>query len=164
MFSKWKHKQTTTTTNSETCVGGLEKDGDGGDSHPRSYRTHLIFAGKRDPEGGAGQSVVTQGGSHYYGGHSTSHSFSSHSNHPFAQSQQHLRSGGQSGSGAGPQPHPHHFHPSTAQPDTSRRKPSRNPASFFEEDCYRPGNKQVRKFIPFQSTYYVNFIWKMFHT
>jgi hypothetical protein len=138
MFSKWKHKQTTTTTNSEACIGGLEKDGDGGDSHPRSYRTHLIFAGKRDPEGTVGQSVVTQPGSHYYGGHSTSMSFSSHSNHPFAQPQSHLRQGQVSGP-----PNQAHFQLS-AQPDTSRRKPSRN-AMLLDEDCYRPGNKQVRK-------------------
>ena len=124
MFSKWKHKQSGTNGETTTSIGGLEKDES---DHPRGYRTHLIFAGKRDPEGGAGQNVVSQSGSHYYGAHSTSMSYSSHSNHPFAhaQQQQQIR------------PHP--------QPDLSRRKGSRN---VMEEDCYRPGSKQVR-LLPF---------------
>jgi len=121
MFSKWKTKQ------SESSVPGVtEKDGDG--DH-RGYRTHLIFAGKRDPEASGGPSGGSQSVSHFYGGHSSSHSLS-HSNHPFAQAQQ-IRQ-------------PAH-HESVV---SRNRKGSRPPNLHADEDFYnRAAGKQVKIFL-----------------
>lgn len=119
MFNKWKSKG-----ESNGGSAGVTETADG--DH-RGYRTHLIFAGKRDPEATSGQSGGSQSGSHFYGGHSSSHSLS-HSNHPFAQAQQ-IR-----------QP-PHESAVARS------RKGSRPPNLQVDEDFYArtAANKQVSK-------------------
>ncbi|XP_035709003.1 uncharacterized protein LOC110850911 isoform X2 [Folsomia candida] len=124
MFNKWKSKGESNgggavVGSTRNITSQLQTNADG--DH-RGYRTHLIFAGKRDPEAPSGPSGASQSGSHFYGGHSSSHSLS-HSNHPFAQAQQ-IR-----------QP-PHE--------PAARRKGSRPPNLQVEEELYARGaNKQV---------------------
>lgn len=115
MFKKFGNKE-----NDKAPSTSTDKDGDG--DHRGGYRTHLIFAGKRDPEGGGGHSSVSQSGSHYYLGGQSTTSFSSHSSHPFGQAQQ----------------------PPTRPTSQDRRKGSARPPGLPpDEDFYRQSNKQV---------------------
>ncbi|CAL8109833.1 unnamed protein product [Orchesella dallaii] len=111
LFNKLKNKD---NSNGGTTTTADKDDGD----HRGGYRTHLIFAGKRDPEGAGGHSSVSQSASHYFGGVSTT-SFSSHSAHPFGQTQQPLRPTSQD----------------------ARRKGSR--PGLPDDELYRQSNKQV---------------------